>query len=112
MEALWAALTSKADEGTLKGDDETLFRKLVKAARLLAENPRYPGLQSHEIAPLSQRYGYKVWQSYLENKTPAAGRLFWRYGPPEKTIVILGVEPHPESGKSRGYDRVRLSQAP
>ena len=112
MDAMWNDLTSKADGAKLKGDDEALFRKLVKAARLLSEDPRYPGLQSHEIAALSKRYGYKVWQSYLENRTPAAGRIFWRYGPPEKTIVILGVEPHPESGKSRGYDRVRLSVAP
>ena len=37
------------------------------SARTLAD-PGYPNLQTHEIEPLSRRYGMKVWQSYLENK--------------------------------------------
>ena len=57
-------------------------------------------------------YGVKVWQSYLENRTPAAGRIFWAYGPGKGEITILAVEPHPEDQKHGGYDRVKLSALP
>lgn len=110
MDALWVELTGKADADTLDGDELKLFGKLVKTALFLEENPRHPGLASHEIAPLSARYGAKVWQSYLENRKPAAGRLYWVYGPGKGVITIIGLEPHPDSGKSRGYERVRLSR--
>lgn len=76
---------------------------------LLSANPKHPGLNSHEIEPLSCRYGKKVWQSYLENRTPAAGRLFWVYGPGKDEITIIGLEPHPGDRKQSGYARVRLS---
>lgn len=29
----------------------------------------------------------KIFQSYLENNTPAAGRLFWAYGPDSGDIT-------------------------
>ena len=37
--------------------------------KLLSENPFYTSLNTHEISDLTKRYGMKVWQSYLENKT-------------------------------------------
>jgi hypothetical protein len=76
METLWNDLTTKADKRTLARDELKLFKKLVKTAALLSENPAHPGLSSHEISNLTERYGLKVWQSYLENRTPAAGRVF------------------------------------
>jgi hypothetical protein len=109
MERLWNDLLSKAENATLAGDERLLLKKLRKTILFLAENPAHPGLSSHEIKPLSDRYGQKVWQSYLENRTPAAGRLFWTYGPRKGVITIIGLEPHPESAKSGGYDRLRLS---
>ena len=108
---LWADLSAKADADTLDGGERRLFKKLVKAATLLAENPSHPGLSTHEISDLSKRYGLKVWQSYLENRTPAAGRMFWIYGPVRGCITIIGLEPHPDSSKSRGYEKVTLSRA-
>ena len=110
MADMWAALSGKADAGTLAGDDLRFFKKLVKTATLLSQNPAHPSLASHEIADLSKRYGGKVWQSYLENRTPAAGRVFWIYGPVRGCITIIGCEAHPESGKSRGYQNVPLSR--
>ncbi|MFY7997604.1 MAG: hypothetical protein ACOVSW_03270, partial [Candidatus Kapaibacteriota bacterium] len=82
------------------------------ALSLLAQNPRHNSLQSHEIEVLSRRVGYKVWQSYLENNTPSAGRIFWGYGPEQREITIVGVEPHPEDAKESGYEKVRLSAFP
>lgn len=109
MDRLWNDLLSKFEAGTLDREERLLLKKLRKTILYLAENPTHPGLSSHEIKPLSERYGKKVWQSYLENRTPAAGRLFWTYGPRKGVITIIGLEAHPESGKSRGYDKLRLS---
>lgn len=109
MEKLWKELAKKADTGKLDGDDLRLFKKLVKTVTFLAENPSHPGLASHEISDLTKRYGMKVWQSYLENRKPAAGRLFWVYGPVKGVITVIGLEAHPESGKSKGYQKVALS---
>jgi hypothetical protein len=109
MEALWTDLTGKAKSGTLGKDEEKLYKKLGKAMALLANDPKHTGLHSHEIEALSRRYGVKVWQSYLENRTSGAGRLYWVYGPEKNEITVIGVEPHPEDKKNGGYDKVRLS---
>lgn len=109
MEALWTDLTGKAKDRALGKDEEKLYKKLGKAMALLANDPKHPGLHSHEIDALSRRYGVKVWQSYLENKTSGAGRLYWVYGPEKNEITVIGVEPHPEDKKNGGYDKVRLS---
>jgi hypothetical protein len=109
MKALWESLYAKSDDGTLTKTEAKLFKKWTKALRFLRQNPRHPGLASHEIDALSRRYGEKVWQSYLENKIPAAGRMFWVYGPGRDEITVIGLEPHPEDSKSAGYAKVRLS---
>ena len=54
--------------------------------------------------------GIKVWESYLENNTPAAGRIFWSYGPQKGDITIVGIEPHPNDAKSNAYKKIILSQ--
>lgn len=66
-------------------------------------------LHTHEIDPLTKRYGIKVWQSYLENKRSGARRMFWVYGPNQNQITIIGLEPHPEDSKNGAYDRISLS---
>jgi len=72
MEAVWNDLAVRYEQGTLSKDEQKFFKKLVKALGYLEVNPRHNSLESHEIAPLTRRYGMKVWQSYLENQTPAA----------------------------------------
>ena len=109
METLWADLSRKVKSGTLGKDEEKLYKKLGKALVLLANDPRHPGLQSHEIGALTRRYGTKVWQSYLENKTSGAGRIYWVYGPESGEITIIGIEPHPEGKKKTEYEKIRLS---
>jgi len=109
MDALWTGLLAKQAAGNLGGGELRLLKKLQKTLPLLAANPRHPGLASHEIESLSRRFGAKVWQSCLENRTPAAGRLFWVYGPEKGVITIVGLEAHPESSKVSGYSRVKLS---
>lgn len=107
----WNELDKKFESGTLTGKEKNLFTKLNKALRLLESNPRSNSLATHEINSLSIKYGFKVFQSYLENNVPAAGRIFWAYGPNKGQITILAIEPHPEM-KSRSYSRIRLSKLP
>ena len=108
MEEFWEQLEEKVESGTASKDEVKLHKKIGKALVLLAKDPRYPGLNSHEISSLTARYGQKVWESYLENKTPAAGRLFWTYGPGKRDITIVAIEPHPND-KSNSYKKITLS---
>ena len=112
MENLWVELSELADRNQLKGNDKKLFKQLIKSLNYISQNPKHNSLKTHEIIPLSQRYGMKVWQSYLENKTPSAGRIYWVYGPGKNQITIIGLEPHPEDKKNKGYDKVVLSALP
>jgi hypothetical protein len=99
------SLAEKFKIGEISKFDRQLLKKLVKCFDHLQQNPRHPGLESHEISTLTQKYGEKVWQSYLENNTPAAGRVFWVYGPDKMQITIVGIEDHPKKG---AYDRIKL----
>ncbi len=112
MDKFWSDLVSSKKDGSISKEDEKLFKLFGKAIQFLASNPRHPGLNSHEIDSLTKRYGIKVFQSYLENKTPSAGRFYWVYGPDQKEITIIGLEPHPEDKKRGAYDRVKLSDLP
>ena len=99
-------------QGKLGKDEEKFFKKLVKTLGHLRENPRHNSLASHEIDDLTQKYGLKIFQSYLENNTPAAGRIFWAYGPDKGDITVLAIEPHPEDQKRGAYQRLKLSALP
>ena len=112
MEALWNDLSTRKLQGALSQEEEKFFKKLVKTLAFLGQNPRHPGLASHEIDDLTRKCGIKIFQSYLENKTPAAGRLFWAYGPDPDDITVLAVEPHPEDQKRGAYLRIKLSALP
>jgi hypothetical protein len=112
IEELWNYLMAGLTHGSLTNPERELAKKFAKALRHLESNPYHPGLQSHEIDALTARYGQKVFQSYLENNTPGAGRLFWVYGPDRGQITVIGLEPHPEDAKRGAYARVQLSALP
>ena len=89
MQELWLDLQEKYRSGNIKKKEEQLYKKWGKALKLLSADPGYPSLQTHEIEPLSRRYGMKVWQSYLENKTSGAMRMYWVYGQTRKILQLL-----------------------
>ena len=77
---------------------EGLFKKQVcKAIGKLRENPRDPGLNSHPYSDLDHPFdpSEKVWESYVQNDTPAAYRIFWGYGPWRGHITIISITSHP-----------------
>jgi hypothetical protein len=112
MDSLWIDLSTRSQLRKLDSDEARLFKQLVKALGLLSGNPKHNSLASHEITDLSRKYGIKIFQSHLENNTPAAGRLFWAYGPDRGDITVLALEPHPEDQKRGAYERIKLSAMP
>ena len=112
MLELWTDLSQKNAAGTISKKALSLYNKWGKAMWLLSQDPSYPSLHTHDIEPLTKRYGVKVWQSYLENNTNRAMRMYWVYGPDRQDITIIGLEPHPEDKKNGAYDKVTLSDMP
>ena len=112
MDQFWEDLSEKISSGTATKDENRLYQKLGKTLLQIATNPRHPGLETHDIEALTKRYGMKVWQSYLENKTSKAMRMYWVYGPNKNDITIIGLEPHPEDKKNGAYDTINLSNLP
>ena len=108
MKNFWEALETKIKDHIAKKNEIALFKKLVSCFKKLSSDPRYPGLCTHDIEALTKRYGKKVWESYLENNKPAAGRIFWVYGPNKSDITIIGLEPHPNDKKD-AYRKITLS---
>ncbi|PQM49851.1 hypothetical protein C5U48_23390 [Mycolicibacter virginiensis] len=71
-------------------------KKVKKALRLLRDiGPSHPGLESHKYHSLTGPNGEEVWESYVENRTPSAGRIWWVYGPGADTLTIATIGPHP-----------------
>ena len=76
---------------------EGVFKQVHKCILLLADNPRHPGLQTHEFHSLPHPYDerQKVFEAYAQNRTSGAYRVFWCYGPQAGQITILAITPHP-----------------
>ena len=109
VDCFWYELKKKIDNGIANKYEIEKYKKLGNTFKKLSNNPKHPGLNSHEIKILSKRYGTKVFESYIENRKPKAGRVFWIYGPNKEDITIIGIEPHPED-KTNAYDRITLSR--
>lgn len=76
---------------------EGRFKQVHKTIQLLAQNPRHPGLQTHEYASLQHPYDthQKVFEAYAQNQTSGAYRVFWCYGPNKQQITIIAITSHP-----------------
>lgn len=89
--------TAKASLKEIKDSKhlEKRFKAVSKALKFLQENPRHPGLQTHEFSSLKGPNNEKIFEAYAEQNTPAAYRIFFYYGPHKGEIIILTVTPHP-----------------
>jgi hypothetical protein len=88
---------AKADLHELQRD-AGLAKRLSAVRKTLARlesNPRHPGLQSHKFQSMLGPRGEDVFEVYAEQKTPAAYRVFWHYGPERGQITILAITSHP-----------------
>jgi len=70
-------------------------KKVLKCLGLLESAPRHPGLNSHRYRDYDETYGEKIWESYVENRTPGAYRVFCHYGPDNGQITVVAITEHP-----------------
>ena len=101
--------TPTANEQLNRIENDPSLRGALKQVRktlgYLETNLRSNSLQTHEFESLTRRYGTKVFEAYIQQKTPGAYRTFWHYGPDEinkngkriAIITIIAILPHPES---------------
>jgi hypothetical protein len=75
--------------------EKARYRAVKKTIKLLAGNPRHPGLQTHPFLSLNGPNGEKVFEAYAQQKTSAAYRVFWYYGPSKGEMTIFAITPHP-----------------
>jgi hypothetical protein len=68
---------------------------VAKCIYLLRLDPKLPGLNSKRYKSFDGRFDKPIWQSYAENRTPGAYRVFWHYGPEKDEITVVAVTPHP-----------------
>lgn len=97
-DAALAAEKARAQRGVTRSSKaEGLFKQLHKTITLLLSNPRHPGLQTHEFHSLTHPYDpkQKVFEAYVQHRTPGAYRVFWCYGPGKNQITVLAITPHP-----------------
>lgn len=80
MLELWMRLHKESMDGSISKADANLYKKWGKALKLLASNPFYPSLHTHEIQDLTRRYGQKVWQSYCHAARHKAALILDRHG--------------------------------
>ncbi|RLK60495.1 hypothetical protein [Actinokineospora cianjurensis] len=72
------------------------LKKVRKALRLLEQvGPGHPGLHSHRYQSVPGPGGAALWESYVENKTPSAWRVWWIHGPRDDQLTIVTIGPHP-----------------
>ena len=62
-----------------------------KTLGLLETNPRHPGLQSHKFQSMEGPRGEEAFETYAEQSTPDAYRVFWCYGPTKGQITIIAI---------------------
>lgn len=74
---------------------KTVLKAVRKTLGLMETNLRHPSLHTHEYSELKGVNGEKVFESYAQNRTPGAYRIFWHYGPQKKQITVVAIIPHP-----------------
>ncbi len=96
FELLW---TEQADEQFLelkRNGPQDKFIKVCKTLENLTQHgPKYPGLRSHKYKSIKGPSGEDVWESYVENRTAGAWRIWWMYGPRPDVITLIKIGKHP-----------------
>ena len=89
MEEYWKMLSQKVCEGIANKNERKEYRQIGKAMCLLANNPRHPSLNSHEIKILSIRYKQKVFESFLKIRHQLPEGYFGRMDRTNKILQLL-----------------------
>lgn len=76
-------------------DKKVVLKAVRKTLALMEIDLRHPSLRTHEFSGLEGGNGEKVFESYAQNRTPGAYRIFWHYGPEKGQITVVAIVPHP-----------------
>lgn len=89
--------SAKAQLKALKSDPAkaSAHKAVSKALRLLMEDPRHPGLNTHKFKNESGPRGEPIFEAYAQNKTPGAFRIFFFHGPGVDELTITAIIKHP-----------------
>ena len=73
------------------------LKKVKRTLGFLQTNPRHPSLNTHLYSDVENPFhpGGQVFESYAENQTSGAYRIFWCYGPERLQITVIAITPHP-----------------
>ncbi len=76
-------------------DKKVALKAVRKVLGFMEADLRHPSLHTHEYEDMTGPNGEKVFESYAQNRTPGAYRIFWHYGPGKRKLTILEICPHP-----------------
>ena len=79
----------------LEVKDPKKHKKVLKTLGLMQVNLRHQSLKTHKYNNYPGFEKQEVFESYVENKTPGAYRVFWIYGEEKGVITILAITSHP-----------------
>ena len=74
---------------------KAVAKAVIKSLSLMRTNIKHPSLNTHKYDEMTGPKGEIVFESYAQNNTPGAYRIFWFYGPGKSIITVLAVTPHP-----------------
>lgn len=83
------------DELRNDSSKKAISKAVIKALRYMSENIRHPSLHTYKYDDYVGPNGEEIFESYAQNKTPGAYRIFWYYGPEKRMITVIGITPHP-----------------
>jgi hypothetical protein len=72
----------------------SVLKQIRKTLGLMETNLRHPSLHTHKFDDFKSPLG-DVFESYVQNNTPGAYRVFWAYGPNRRELTIIAITPHP-----------------
>lgn len=81
----------------LASSDRARWRKINKALKLLAADPKHPSLAVHKYDDYAGAgpSGEDIWIAYIENHTPGAWRLLFYYDRKVRgRIIVTRFEAH------------------
>jgi len=96
MKLLFSAKAVKHFE-QLRNDPskQRVLKAVLKALAFMEINLRHPALNTHEFYSIKGPSGEKIYESYAQQKTPGAYRIFWYYGPGKDIISVVAIIAHP-----------------
>jgi hypothetical protein len=89
------SITESAAKVIDKVKDPRRVKKIAKCLGLLEQDHRHPSLASHRYESFDSMYGERIWESYVEQNTPSAWRVWWFFGPEDGEITVVDIGPHP-----------------